>query len=141
MSSVINIQIDWADLDLFGHVNNVAFFRYMQSARLRYCEQIGLSSLNEAGKLSFLVASSRCDFRNAIYYPGQVEITSSIIWARNTSFCLKHKIHDREQKIYAEGEDVLVLYDYQRAEKCIIDDQLRQRMGLPSLNEQRRDNS
>jgi acyl-CoA thioesterase FadM len=27
---IVNIAIDWAELDLFGHVNNVAFFRYLQ---------------------------------------------------------------------------------------------------------------
>ena len=102
----------------------------MQASRLKYCEALGLTSLNEPGRLSFLVASSRCDFRKALYYPGKVEITTRAVWVRNTSFCLSHQIYDKDQLLAAEGEDVLVLYDYSRSEKVRVSASLREQMGL-----------
>ena len=30
----ISLRIDWSELDLFGHVNNIAFHKYAQTARL-----------------------------------------------------------------------------------------------------------
>ncbi|MCE3258723.1 MAG: hypothetical protein K0S12_364, partial [Bacteroidetes bacterium] len=32
----IKIQLDWSEMDLFGHVNNVAYFKYIQAARVNY---------------------------------------------------------------------------------------------------------
>ena len=130
MTSELFIQIDWSELDLFGHVNNVMFFRYMQASRLKYCEALGLTSLNEQGKLSFLVASSKCDFRRALYYPGSVCVKTCAVRCGNTSFVLRHVIEDGEHKVAAEGEDVLVLYDYGKSAKVTIDSQLRSRMAI-----------
>ena len=126
----ITIRIDWADLDLFGHVNNVMFFKYMQASRLNFCEQLGLTSLNEPGKLSFLVASSHCDFRKPLYYPGEVQVRTKVKSAGNTSFVLSHTLTDGRGELCGEGEDVLVLYDYHVEKKIPVSKALKSMMGL-----------
>ena len=30
------LQVRWADFDQFGHVNNVTYFRWFESARIHY---------------------------------------------------------------------------------------------------------
>lgn len=32
----LELRIDWSEMDLFGHVNNVAFFKYVQASRVNY---------------------------------------------------------------------------------------------------------
>jgi acyl-CoA thioester hydrolase len=123
--TTLTIRIDWADLDLFGHVNNVMFFKYMQASRLHFCEKLGLTSLNEPGKFSFMVASSRCDFKRPLYYPGDVSVVTKAIWAKNTSFCLSHELRDTQKNECGAGEDVLVLFDYANARKVDIPSQLK----------------
>lgn len=130
MTSEHTITIDWADLDLFGHVNNVMFFKYMQASRLRFCENLGLTSLNERGKISFLVASSSCAFKRPLHYPGTVTVRTSASWVKNTSFCLKHVITDAGGEVAAEGEDVLVLFDYHQHKKVTVSAELRSGMGV-----------
>lgn len=124
----MTLRIDWADLDLFGHVNNVAFFRYMQASRLVFCEKLGLSSLKEQGKLSFMVASSQCNFKKPLYYPGSVHVQTQVIEAGNSSFKLNHLMHDDSGVLSAEGFDVLVLYDYENSTKVSISELLRRQM-------------
>ena len=34
MRLVTEIQIDWNDLDAFGHVNNLAILRYVKTSRV-----------------------------------------------------------------------------------------------------------
>ena len=130
LTTILTIPIDWAELDLFGHVNNVMFFKYMQASRLHFCEKIGLTSLNEKGKLSFMVASSRCDFKKPLYYPGKVTINTKAMWSKNTSFCQIHELLDDNQSVCSIGEDVLVLFDYTKNEKVVIAEELRRAMGL-----------
>jgi hypothetical protein len=38
----IALRIDWSELDAFGHVNNLAIMKYVQSARIRCLEAVGL---------------------------------------------------------------------------------------------------
>ena len=37
-------HVDWGDMDAFGHVNNVMYYRYVESARLAYIEHTDILS-------------------------------------------------------------------------------------------------
>src|SRR5688500_3686791 len=112
----LELRIDWADLDLFGHVNNVAFFRFIQAARVNYCDQIGLSSLNET-ELSFMVASSRCDFKAPLHFPGEVKVYAKVDFIKNSSFQLSYLIVNNTREVCGEGSDVLVVFNHSKRQK------------------------
>jgi len=124
--SEIEIRVDWADLDLFGHVNNVAFFRYIQAARLEYCEKRGLTSLNEKGKYSFMVASSQCQFKRPLHYPGVVRVICKVDWIKNSSFQILYELNNGAGELVATGADVLVLFDHHLHVKVEVGESLRE---------------
>jgi acyl-CoA thioester hydrolase len=126
---VFHQRIDWADLDLFGHVNNVAFFRYVQAARVEYCEKIGLTSLNNNERLSFMVASSLCRFKKPLYFPGVVSVTVHTAWMKNSSFQLNYTLLDQDGKLCAEAEDVIVVFDHHQKTKSPITEELKARIS------------
>ena len=39
----LELRIDWSDLDMYKHVNNLTFMRFMQSGRVKFWETTGLS--------------------------------------------------------------------------------------------------
>lgn len=121
----LEIRIDWADLDLFGHVNNVAFFKYVQAARVNYCEIIGLTSLNEAGKHSFMVASSQCQFKKPILFPGNIKVFTKVEWLKNTSLQLSYRLINQNDELVAEAADVIVVFDHHAKQKVQIDNRLK----------------
>lgn len=121
----LNIRIDWSELDLYGHINNVMVFKYFQAARIQYCAQLGLSTLNEEGRTGFIVAASHCDFRKKILYPGNLKVVSKVTHIGNSSFRLDHVIYNDAGEIAAEGYDVIVVYDYTADTKVQIDETLR----------------
>jgi acyl-CoA thioester hydrolase len=125
---IVSYDIDWVSLDLFGHVNNMAFFFYVQKARVTLCEGIGLTSLNEAGKLGFIVASSQCNFLKPLFYPGIVSVHGHIKTIGRSSFTLNYKLFNQTHELCATAEDVLVLYNYQQRLKVSIDESLNARM-------------
>lgn len=126
----IDLKIDWSELDLFGHVNNVTFFKYIQAARVNYCESIGLTSVNEKNKLSFIVVSTNCNFKIPLQYPGNVRVYSKIEWIKNSSFQLAHIIVDDAGNIAAESSDTVVVYDYTKKSKITIDAELKTVMEI-----------
>lgn len=121
------MRIDWADLDLFGHVNNVAFFRYVQAARIHYCEQLELSSLLEGSNDSFMVASSQCQYKKPLLYPGNITIMVKVDWLKNSSFQLSYQLMNPDQILVAEATDILVVFDHQKKEKKLISKNLRKK--------------
>lgn len=124
-STELVLRIDWADLDLFGHVNNVAFFKYVQASRVHYCEKIGLTSLNESGKNSFMVASSQCQFKKPLLFPGQVKVQMCVDWIKNTSLQLNYRLMNDTGDVVAEASDIIVVYDHHHKLKVTVDQQLR----------------
>ncbi len=122
-------------MDLFGHVNNVAFFRYIQAARVEYCEQIGLTSLNNNEQLSFMVASSQCQFRKPLRFPGTIEVFVRVEWIKNSSLQLEYEIWDQEKNIVAFGQDVIVVFDHHKKEKVVITSNLRDKICKREENE------
>ena len=121
----LTLRIDWADLDLFGHVNNVMFFKYIQTARVNYCEQIGLTSLNDSSKLSFMVVSSQCQFKKPLLYPGEITLHTKVDWIKNTSLQLAYQLIDSKNNLVAEAADVLVVYDHFKKTKVLISPELK----------------
>jgi acyl-CoA thioester hydrolase len=122
------LRIDWSELDLFGHVNNVAFFKYMQAGRVQLCDAVGLSSIKPDG-IGFIVASSHCDFKLPMHYPDTVKVISRILKINNTSFELLHQLTNSKNELVAEGKDVLVVFDYVDRTKVTIDETLKQRLN------------
>ena len=55
--SLVHTQhVAWGDMDAFGHVNNVHYYRYMESARIGYLDQLDIFDQS----VVTVVASSQC---------------------------------------------------------------------------------
>jgi acyl-CoA thioester hydrolase len=124
----LTLRIDWSELDVFGHVNNVMFMKYVQAARLHYIEHIGLMELYRSQNIGFMVAETTCQFKKPMHFPGNVQLLTKPISTGNTSFVLEHHITNDDQETVAMATDVLVVYDFAKHEKCPIPQEIKQRM-------------
>src|ERR1700741_359934 len=91
----LKLRIDWSELDLFGHVNNVMFMKYVQAARVNYWEQSGIYHEFKKNKIGPMLVSTACQFKKQLMYPGDVTIKSGMEFIKNTSFSIHHKILDQ----------------------------------------------
>jgi acyl-CoA thioester hydrolase len=121
----LELRIDWSDLDLFGHVNSLAFLKYIQAARVNYWERIGLYQAFLATKQGSMLASVRCEFRKPLYYPGAVIVRTRMAFMGNTSFGFDHELVDGHGEVVAAASDVMVSFDFAANEKTRFPDELR----------------
>ena len=124
----LEIRIDWSEIDLFGHVNNVAISKYIQSARVNYLESIGLMQLQSETKIGPILASTNCQFLKTLFYPGQITIYSKVDFIKNTSFKVKHVMYDEKNQICVEAQDIIVFFDFNKNTKLPIPNEIRERM-------------
>ncbi|WOX04323.1 acyl-CoA thioesterase [Microbulbifer pacificus] len=66
------ITTRWHDNDIYGHVNNVTYYSYFDSAVNRYLIEEGGLDIHNADVVGFVVNSS-CDYRAPLAYPEALE--------------------------------------------------------------------
>lgn len=128
LSTNISLRIDWSELDIFGHVNNVAFNKYAQAARLNYVDTIGLMQLHRIQNIGFMVAETNCQFKKELLFPGNIHIQTKIDFVKNTSFALEHTMINDNDEIVAIAKDVLVVFDFNKKEKVLIPEEIKKKM-------------
>lgn len=129
LQTQITIRIDWSELDLFGHVNNVAFHKYAQAARLNYLEAIGLMKLHQTQNVGFMVAETNCQFKKELLFPGNINIQTQIDFVKNTSFSLQHTMINDNGELIAIAKDVLVVFDFNKKEKVLIPEEIKAKVS------------
>lgn len=111
-------QVEWGDMDSFGHVNNCQYFRYFENCRLLYFQHIGLfltsvrGSADETGPGPILATAS-AEFKRPLTYPDTVRIDAGTKRIGKSSFTMGYRVwSELQQAIVAEGESVVVYFDY-----------------------------
>jgi acyl-CoA thioester hydrolase len=127
---VIRIPIQWGDQDAFGHVNNTAAIRWFESSRVAYLDAAGLERLMSREGMGVILASVTCHYRRQLLYPDILHIGGSVTRFGRTSLTMKHAIYSEKlDAIAADGESVVVLFDYATQRPTRIPDDIRQIMG------------
>lgn len=124
MKEQIKLPVVWGEMDAFGHVNNAVYFRYFESGRMIFFEDVELDKhLNktEGPILAFI----NCQFKQPLYAPDTITVYCSVKEVRNTSFTIEHKVVSDKLGEVAVGDGVIVLVDYKTHEKVQIPAPLR----------------
>ncbi len=120
--------IRWGDMDSFGHVNNVQFFRYLEGARVAYSRDVVGSYLRAKGE-SVILADQRCSFLRQLTWPGELDVYTRTARVGRTSFRLAQIVRRTgESEIVATGEGVMVWFDFDAQQPAAIPEGLRQRV-------------
>ena len=128
---VIEIPVAWGEMDAFQHVNNVAYFRYFESARILYSEKLGLHQLREQTGIGPILGSASCRYKLPLTYPDTISVGAKVTEMAEDRFTMKYVIvSHKHQKIAAEGDGVVVMYNYNEGKKTAIPDETRQRILL-----------
>lgn len=114
LTLTVSVQVRFADLDPLNHVNNVAFFALMETARVEFFRGQAKSLFGH-----MVIARSECDFLGEI--PGgtrTVDITISIEKIGTTSFTVLHELR-RSGDLVGRGRTVQVVLDDERRPRPI----------------------
>ena len=75
---VIETPVAWGQMDAFRHLNNTAYFRFFESARIAYFEKLDLLEFMESTGVGPILASTNCRFKIPLTYPDTVSIGSRV---------------------------------------------------------------
>ena len=116
---VIETPVAWGAMDAYGHVNNTVYFRWFESARIAYLDRIGFRDASAHGGVGPILGSTRCRFRRALDYPDTVRVGARVTALDDDRFTHAYRVvSEAAGGVAAEGEGVIVAYDYERREKA-----------------------
>jgi acyl-CoA thioester hydrolase len=126
---VIELPVAWGEMDALRHVNNIIYFRYFESARMACFTRLGIwDYMNETG-IGPILASTECKFRLPLTYPDTVSVGTRISAVESDRFVMKYVVvSHRHAKVAAEGEGLIVSYDYRALKKTSLPDEIKKRI-------------
>jgi acyl-CoA thioester hydrolase len=125
----VEIPVAWGEMDAFGHVNNVVYFRYFESARIACFERLGYPELTTTTGLGPILASTDCRFRLPLTYPDTVVAAARIGAIGADDFMMHYLVVSRRHgRVAAEGSGRIVSYDYGKQCKSPLPPELRARL-------------
>lgn len=123
---VIHQQVvAWGDMDALGHVNNVMYYRYIESARIHYMDQIRMMQQS----FSTVVASNQCKYMRPVFYPDTLKIGVRVEEIRNSAFRMHYLLwSEQQQAVVASAEAVMVCVNSESMQKMPLPESIRQRI-------------
>ena len=126
---VMEIPVAWGEMDAFQHVNNVAYFRYLESGRIAYFQELDLMGIMERTGVGPILASAQCRFKIPLTYPDTVSVGVRISEIGEDRFTMKYVVvSHRLEKVAAVGEGLIVSFNYWENEKAPLPAEVRERI-------------
>ncbi|MCD7440003.1 MULTISPECIES: thioesterase family protein [Streptomyces] len=108
MRHIYRCPLRWADMDAYGHVNNVVFLRYLEEARIDF-----LFRPDKDFKQGSVVARHEIDYkRQLVHRHRPVDIELWVTQIRAASFTISYEVKDGDE-IYVRASTVIVPFDFE----------------------------
>jgi acyl-CoA thioester hydrolase len=123
----ISQPVQWGEQDAFGHVNNMHFIRWFESARIAYMLKCEIEMTAEG--VGPILAAVSCNFRKQVKFPDTVIVGARTSKIGRSSVRIEHQLwSEQHQVVAADGDSTIVMFDYQKQCPFEIPHELRMRI-------------
>ena len=121
----MHMPIRWGDMDAMGHVNNVSYFRYLETARIDWLNGEGFAP-DPSGE-GFVIINAFCNFLVQLEYPGDLILKTYAANLGRSSFDSFTTISrtDTPEVIAAAGGATIVWVNFPQQKSMPFPDRLR----------------
>lgn len=131
---VVELPVAWGEMDSMGHVNNIVYFRYFETARIAYFERVAFLEEMRASGVGPILAATQCRFKEPLTYPDRVLAGARASQLAEDRFLMHYVVvSEARGRIAAEGDGRIVSYDYRAQKKAPLPERVRS--AIESLEE------
>jgi acyl-CoA thioester hydrolase len=122
----MNIPVAWGEMDAMGHINNIIYFRYFETVRIEYFNRLDMMGYARESGIGPILASTECHYKLPLQYPDMVIAGTKILSMEEDRFVMGYEVFSiKHKRIAADGNGVIVTYDYHNNKKVPIPDVLK----------------
>jgi acyl-CoA thioester hydrolase len=108
---IFRCPLRWADMDAYGHINNVAFLRYLEEARIDFMFRLAPGEGDASFSGGSVVARHEIDYlRPLVHRHEPVTVVTWVVDIAAASMTVRYEVRD-EDAVYARAATVVVPYN------------------------------
>ena len=122
-------EVRFADLDTQGHLNNVSFLVFVESARIAYAVSVAGEhpELRPSATFSYMVVEAKISYRSPGHFGELIETRLRPSIVGRSSFHMDFEMRAGE-RVLADGYSVLVTFDPIAGRSVAVPQPLRERL-------------
>ena len=121
----LTVEVPYGDIDAMGHLNNVAYLRYLEWARQKYW--FAMRDTDDFWKIDFIMARTEIDYRSTVAMGEVLEIEIHVSRVGRSSFDFSYRVTAGDGRLVAEAKTTQVGYDYEaRAPRPLPEERRRE---------------
>jgi acyl-CoA thioester hydrolase len=122
----MNIPVACGEIDAMGNINNNIYFRYFETVRIEYFNRLDMMGYARESGIGPILASTECHYKLPLQYPDMVIAGTKILSMEEDRFVMGYEVFSiKHKRIAADGNGVIVTYDYHNNKKVPIPDVLK----------------
>jgi len=115
------IRVAWGDMDALGHVNNVSYFRYFETARIDFLAQTGLLEILSDPSTSPVLRDTHAHYKRPVVFPDTLVIGTYITDIKSDRFTMRYEaFSEQQQAVCTTGYANVVMFNMKSAQKTPI---------------------
>ncbi|MFJ7747315.1 acyl-CoA thioesterase [Peribacillus sp. NPDC097295] len=127
----LKVNVRFSETDALGHINNRSYFIYLEEARLKFFEALGLVSSVEGW--NFLLASTNCNFFSQGYFNQLLTVRTYLTKVGTKSCELSQDILcSQTGEPISKGTAVLVCFNFTEQKSEPIPERVKEKL-VPHL--------
>ncbi len=118
---ILDLPVQWGEMDAFHHVNNVAYLRYFESARIALFNMTSLMESKRTLGIGPILAEQSCRYRLAVTFPDNIRIGTRVTSISDCTFIQEYALYSTAQDAIATtGTSRSTVLNYQTGKKVPI---------------------
>ncbi|MEZ9197913.1 acyl-CoA thioesterase [Shewanella sp. 10N.286.54.B9] len=120
-----SINVAWGEMDALQHVNNVVYFRYFETARIDFFNQINLLEDLQKTAVGPVISENRARYKRPVTFPDTLVVGVSISDINDDRFMMHYHVFSQtQQAITTMGSSQVVMFNFKTGQKAQLTPQL-----------------
>ncbi len=109
------MEVRYGDIDAQGHLNNASYLTFFEQARIHYLVHLGLYDVQRSfSEIGVIIADIHIAYRQPVLWGTPIRVGVKTTRLGTKSFITAQALFNaNNNQVLADGEVVLVTYDYQ----------------------------
>lgn len=113
------IPVAWGEMDALQHVNNVVYFRYFETARIDFFNQINLLDDLQSTQIGPVISENTARYKRPVTFPDTLLVGVSISDIKKDRFMMHYSVYSQaQQAVTTLGSSQVVMFNFKTGKKA-----------------------
>jgi acyl-CoA thioester hydrolase len=119
------INVAWGEMDALQHVNNVVYFRYFETARIDFFNQVNLLEDLQTTGVGPVISENNARYKRPVTFPDTVLVGVTISDIQADRFMMHYTVFSQQQNaITTIGSSQVVMFNFKTGKKATLNEPL-----------------